>query len=143
MGVELGEFKEELLEYMEDGDKGPYGIFIAPKCYCFYRVSRDGQEIPIKMRFKGININKDKIVTNVEEILSLDTYALHEFYWGSTKCITIDTFRKLLNNKVYILCSSLEKEITDSKAMRSLNIRQRFLIKEITPSNIDGTIIDL
>jgi hypothetical protein len=146
-GEEFGLFKEEILEYVQPNEKGPYGIFVAPKCYCFYKIDSQGKETIIKARFKGININKDKVIAdpciaNQIRKTQLNCIELHRLYFDDnavTVKIGIHTFRKLVSGEtVSILCSSLEKKIADFIKEETLMLKQRFFLKDISKNNIEG-----
>lgn len=156
-GEEFGQFKEEILELVNHNEgEGPYGVFVAPKCYCFYKVNRDSKEEIIKARFKGVNIEKDKVIIDynlkgkalIEDIKNnkLDAKKLHDIYFEElasehnvVQKISIDTFRKLANgHTILILCSSLQKKVADFWRNEALSLKQRFLLKEISRSNIEG-----
>jgi hypothetical protein len=72
----------------------------------------------------------------------MSTKELHDTYWNSTDAISIDTFRRLLSDDIVVLCSSLEKRVTDSM-MNALKIRQRFALKKISKANIEGEILQI
>jgi len=144
-GNDFGQFKEEILDLIEPGEKGPYGVFVAPKCYCFYKIGQDGEEQIIKARFKGVNVNKDKLIsdmtlTNKIKDNDLDVKQLHNIYFSENAVkVGIETFRKLTEGQtVSILCSNLEKKIANFITNEALFLKQRFLLKEISQYNIDG-----
>ncbi|OZJ01665.1 hypothetical protein BZG36_05719 [Bifiguratus adelaidae] len=151
IGTKLGQFKKEISIKVDKNESGPYGVFVAPKCYCFYKISEKGEETPIKMRFKGVNTERDKVVYDVKNIMKMNGKELHNTYWNEPRAnpnfvggsrveeIDISTFRTLLKEDVYILCSSLERKITD-KTMSVLKIHQRFLLKKINKTNIEGEV---
>lgn len=141
LGNNIGEFKEELRDAIHDGEEGPFGIFIAPKCYCFYkRVGNN--EIIIKSAFKGVNLQKDVVVNSPDELPN-DGVGLHRHYWDEkAKHICVSTFRTLLEGVVYILCSSLERRVSDFSA-NTMNIKQRFMLKEISKGNIEGKDVEI
>ncbi|KAJ1945742.1 hypothetical protein GGF37_001544, partial [Kickxella alabastrina] len=106
-GDEFGQFKEEILDQVHEHELGPYGIFIAPKCYCFYAKNTiTREERFIKARFKGINIKRDKIWTGTrEEYKQLDYKQLHQVYYDDDKLAAIDVsfFRRCLTEDVTVL----------------------------------------
>jgi len=144
-GDEFGQFKEEILHEVQNDEKGPYGIFVDPKCYCFYKIDSQGKETIIKARFKGVNIKKDKVIAdpsiaNQIKKTQINCIELHKLYFDENAVkIGIHTFRELVSGQtVSILCSNLEKKIADFIKEETLMLKQRFFLKDISKNNIEG-----
>ncbi|KAG5455488.1 MAG: hypothetical protein BJ554DRAFT_5083, partial [Olpidium bornovanus] len=61
-GDDLGRFKEEFQKETRPGDIGPFGIYVARKTYVNW-VIRNGEEVIIKKRMKGADLERDKVIT--------------------------------------------------------------------------------
>jgi hypothetical protein len=153
-GNEFGQVKEELQSQVKEGERGPFGIFVAPKCYCFYTVkdgSTEGTKRVVKMRFKGVRThaeeekNNDKVIDEESLIQACDrneisTKELHEIYYTDYKKygpgpVSVETFEQLIQGQtVYILCSSMNRQIGGGLVDTRVMLKQRFLLKKISPS---------
>jgi hypothetical protein len=150
-GNEFGQVKEELQSQMKENEKGPFGIFVAPKCYCFYALKEDGSKRVIKLRFKGVRThadeekNNDKVIFDEHLIKECDqwhvpTKELHEIYYTDYKkygpgVVSVETFEQLIQGQtVYILCSSMIRQIGGGLVDTRVMLKQRFLLKKIAPS---------
>ncbi|PIA12579.1 hypothetical protein COEREDRAFT_95001 [Coemansia reversa NRRL 1564] len=133
-GNEFGQFKEEVIELLNEGEEGPFGIFVAPKCYCFYAIHTNSKkERLIKARFKGININRDRIWGD-KDFKALNGKQLHELYHSDTlPHIDVNFYRKCLNEDVTVLHSNLNKTIMNKDEF--INIKQHFCLKIIKCTN--------
>ncbi|KAJ2210218.1 hypothetical protein EV179_006380 [Coemansia sp. RSA 487] len=131
-GDDFGQFKEEVLELVDNNkEDGPFGIFVAPKCYCFYaRDKKTGQERFVKARFKGINIDRDRIWDNTVDYKKLDAREVHDHYYGDTLArVDVAFYRTCLKQDVTILHSNLAKTVMNKTEY--LNIKQHFCLKVI------------
>lgn len=132
-GDNFGQFKEEVLELLTPYENGPYGIFVSPKCYCFYAVDKKNnkKERFIKARFKGININRDKVwnssLFSFEKLKAEDINAL--YYGDDLSVIDVSFFRLMLRQDVEVLHSNLNKKIVGTD--ECINIKQHFCVKRI------------
>ncbi len=121
-GNNLGQFKEELSKLTLEGDVGPFGIYVNKKTYVNY-VIRGGKEVAIKMRMKGVNTKKDKVVT--EGCYNQEMHSL--YYRGDNRLVGIDDFRKLAaGESVYILCSHMRR------TKGTLLLNSEFVLKKMT-----------
>ncbi|KAJ2210172.1 hypothetical protein EV179_006406, partial [Coemansia sp. RSA 487] len=129
-GDDFGQFKEEVLELVDSNNEdGPFGIFVAPKCYCFYaRDKTSRHERFIKARFKGINIDRDRIWDTSVDYNTLDARQVHDLYYGD-KLGKIDVafYRTCLKQDVTMLHSNLAKTVMNKTEY--LNIKQHFCLK--------------
>jgi len=131
-GDEFGQFREEILEYVGIEEQGPFGIFVSPKCYCFYKINKKGKEEFIKARFKGINLDRDKIWKKSLCFENIDIRELNKLYHGDElEKINVEFYRKCLTEEVMILHSNLSKKVFDKKDY--IGIKQHFCIKNIKP----------
>ncbi|KAJ1764799.1 hypothetical protein LPJ74_006569 [Coemansia sp. RSA 1843] len=131
-GNDFGQFKEEVLELVDiKNEDGPFGIFVAPKCYCFYaRDKKTGEERFIKARFKGINIDRDRIWDGRVDYNKLAANQVHDLYYGSELGrIDVGFYRTCLKQDVSILHSNLTKTVMNKTEY--LNIKQHFCLKVI------------
>jgi hypothetical protein len=134
-------------------ERGPFGYFIAPKCYCFYKENSEGKKEIIKMRFKGVKTSSDeknnsKEFTDdefVDKMMKgdLDTMKMHDIYYNRYKKfggnpIGLQTYERLLKGStVKVLCSNIEKKVARSN--EALVLRNRFVVKIIDPINSSGS----
>ncbi|KAJ2210242.1 hypothetical protein EV179_006367 [Coemansia sp. RSA 487] len=131
-GNDFGQFKEEVLELVDiKNEDGPFGIFVAPKCYCFYaRDKKTGEERFIKARFKGINIDRDRIWDGRVDYNKLAANQVHDLYYGTELGrINVEFYRTCLKQDVSILHSNLTKTVMNKTEY--LNIKQHFCLKVI------------
>lgn len=151
-GNRFGQFKEEINGFVSEpnDERGPFGYFVAPKCYCFYKLNQESKKEIIKLRFKGIKTSSDER-NNSKELLdesvvqklmngNMNNQEMHELYYvkydkqslGLSE-ISLDTFERLIKGQVvHVLCSNIEKEV--AKRDHALVLRSRFVIKKIDPS---------
>ncbi|KAJ2085162.1 hypothetical protein IW138_006465 [Coemansia sp. RSA 986] len=139
-GNEFGQFKEEIIELVDSkNEDGPFGIFVAPKCYCFYgRNKKTGKERFVKARFKGINIDRDRIWDTSVDYNKLTASEVHDLYYQETlPKIDVDFYRRCLKENVTILHSNLAKTIMNVRGAGEehepdfINIKQHFCLKVI------------
>ncbi|KAJ2085193.1 hypothetical protein IW138_006455 [Coemansia sp. RSA 986] len=131
-GDDFGQFKEEIFELVDrNNEDGPFGIFVAPKCYCFYgRNKKTGKERFVKARFKGINIDRDRIWGTSMDYNTLDARQVHDLYYGDKLGkIDVTFYRTCLKQDVTILHSNLTKTVMNKTEY--LNIKQHFCLKVI------------
>jgi hypothetical protein len=125
----LGQFKEELGDYegKQPQDLGPFGIYVDKKIYANY-VVRDGVEIPIRMRMKGVRLEKDVVLD--EPLEGLDFAGVRSAYLDKKRYITIEDFRKLARGEpLRLLCSQMGRELISN--VTPLVIRNAFVEKTI------------
>ncbi|KAJ1985878.1 hypothetical protein EDC05_006487 [Coemansia umbellata] len=134
-GEDFGQFKEEILDLVKDDEEGPFGIFIAPKCYCFYATNKNTrQERFIKARFKGVNTERDRIWDENLNYKTLTASEIHELYHrGPLNKIDTNFYRRCLREDVTILHSNLGKTVMNKNEY--LNIKQHFCLKIIKKNN--------
>ncbi|KAJ2561931.1 hypothetical protein IW140_006512 [Coemansia sp. RSA 1813] len=139
-GEGFGQFKEEIIELVDSkNEDGPFGIFVAPKCYCFYgRNKKTGKERFVKARFKGINIDRDRIWDTSVDYNKLTASEIHDLYYQETlPKIDVDFYRRCLKENVTILHSNLAKTIMNVRGAGEehepdfINIKQHFCLKVI------------
>ncbi|CAO3628086.1 unnamed protein product [Cunninghamella echinulata] len=130
MGSDFGQFKVELANVD--------GIFIAPKCYCFYK----GSEI-VKARFKGVKMGKD---VEIEEEID-DPIELYKCYYSNKyNKVGIETFQKLLRKeKIKIICCNIDKFVAKSNKdalyignhtfIKMIEVMDEELVSEIKSKN--------
>jgi hypothetical protein len=154
-GNEFGQFKEEITELVNEteNEKGPFAYFVAPKCYCFYKIHPDKRKEIIKLRFKGIKTSSDeknnsKEITDehiVQKLVDgqMSDQEMHELYYndyvkhgvGSNSNqvgneVSLETFERLTKGQIiHVLCSNIEKAVARSD--HALILRSRFIIKKI------------
>jgi hypothetical protein len=124
IGDEFGQFTIE--------SKNHDAILVAPKCYVFYNDNNI-----IKQRFKGVNIKKDKVIPE-DMLKELSKYSLEqkvEYFLNNENNVCLDFYRKMLDEKVYVLSSSINKRLcTDLK--EPFKLQQRFNIKCCTSNGV-------
>ncbi|KAJ2618585.1 hypothetical protein GGI26_006486 [Coemansia sp. RSA 1358] len=130
-GNDFGQFKEEILDLVNEDEDGPFGIFVAPKCYCFYaRNKTTAEERFIKARFKGVNTDRDRIWDTSLNFNKLTAREIHELYFGAIlPKVGVDFYRKCLKENVTILHSNLTKTLINKTEY--LDIKQHFCLKVI------------
>ena len=127
-GNAFGQFKEELHKLTQEEDVGPFGIYINKKVYVNY-VLRDGKEVAIKMRMKGIDTQKDKVITDqryIECHINASVNDRHsQYYDRNNRSVTIEDYRRMAaGDSVYILCSHMQR--------KRLLLNSNFVLKKMT-----------
>ncbi|KAJ1661334.1 hypothetical protein EV178_006632, partial [Coemansia sp. RSA 1646] len=89
---------------------------------------KTGQERFVKARFKGINIDRDRIWDNTVDYKKLDAREVHDHYYGDTLArVDVAFYRTCLKQDVTILHSNLAKTVMNKTEY--LNIKQHFCLK--------------
>lgn len=141
MGKDVGQFKIEV----EDCD----GIFLAPKCYCFYQENNI-----VKARFKGVNMKKDidmddelinKMIDNTSKKnikLKMDSINMYkEYHCEENKKIGLHTYEKLLKEReCYVLSCNIDKTVIAAQQNIGMYMRNHVFVKKILIQNNDVNI---
>jgi hypothetical protein len=137
MGTEFGAVKEELLCHISECEKGPYGYFVDKKCYCIYKINKNGKKEEIKLRFKGIS-KDDKIIEDPSTLKNASISKLYDIYNSVKETLSIACYDKLINNRpLYVLCSRIKRSAL------TLSLTQNYCLKIIQPSGeITETYLD-
>ena len=148
-GNECGKFKVEMCPSDIDQDhSGPYCIPVSAKCYCIYKINKHTeQRIPIKMAFKGINVSRDKVITDselidriVNKITRPDNVTAQEYHniyyydylLHGSGTVSVETYMMLhMGQTVYILCAMISRDFLPSRD-NPLTLTAEFRLQAIT-----------